>query len=167
LWDYLTGPKRLVMNPMHITEPVQFVRRSDRPFQMLDLTGDVAALVDEAGLAHGIVHVFCPHTSCGLAVTELEDGLHDDVEAVLDELAPTTRAWAHDDMTRRYQNIEPDERRNGWSHIRGLLATHPAVTVPILDGRLGLGQWQRLFLVELDGPRPERTVIVQMWGAPA
>jgi secondary thiamine-phosphate synthase enzyme len=149
---------------MEMTEPVRLRLATQRPFQLVDLTDRVAEVVGGAGLAHGVAHVYCPHTSCGLAVTEFEDGLHEDFERVLEGLAPVDGAWAHDDMTRRHQNIEPDERRNGWSHIRGLLATSPSMTVPILEGALGFGQWQRLFLVELDGPRPERTVVVQSWG---
>jgi len=151
---------------MRMTEAVRLTVASSRPFELIDLTDLVAATVSASGLADGIAHVFCPHTSCGLVVTELEDGLHEDVERVLSELAPVDGPWAHDDMARRYQNLEPDERRNGWSHIRALLATSPSATAPILDGRLALGQWQRLFLVELDGPRPERSVLVQSWGRP-
>jgi len=64
----------------------------------------------------------------------------------------------------RWQNLEPDERRNGWSHIRGLLATTPSLVIPVEGARLALGQWQRLFLVELDGPRPERGVLIHAWG---
>lgn len=157
----------MTSHPMHMTEPVRLTLASSRPFELLDLTEQIAEVVAGSGLASGIVHVFCPHTSCGLAVTEKEDGLHEDFERVLEALAPVDGPWAHDDMSRRYQNIEPDERRNGWSHIRGLLATSASVTAPILDGALGLGQWQRLFLVELDGPRPQRTVSVQSWGVPA
>ena len=150
-----------------MSEPVRLTVASRLPFELLDLTDQVADAVAASGLADGLVHVFCPHTSCGLAVTELEDGLHEDVERVLLALAPREGPWAHDDMSRRHQNIEPDERVNGWSHVQGLLATAPSVTAPILDGRLALGQWQRLFLVELDGPRPQRTVVVQAWGRPA
>jgi secondary thiamine-phosphate synthase enzyme len=149
---------------MEITQPVRLRAATQRPFQLVDLTDQVDDVVGAAGLVHGVVHLFCPHTSCGLAVTELEDGLHEDFERVLEGLAPVSGEWAHDDLARRTQNLEPDERRNGWSHIRGLLATSPSLSVPILDGALGLGQWQRLFLVELDGPRPERTVVVQSWG---
>ena len=141
--------------------------RTERPLQMVDLTERVAAVVARSGLAEGLVSVFCPHTSCGLAVTEAEDGHHEDLAAVLEQLAPADRAWLHDDLTRRWQNLEPDERRNGWSHIRHLLATSPSLVLPVLDGTLGLGRWQALFLVELDGPRPERSVVVQAWGMPA
>ena len=65
-----------------------------------------------------------------------------------------------------HQNIEPDERRNGWSHVRALLTTQASVCLPIAAGQVGLGRWQRLFLVELDGPRTARTVVLQAWGRP-
>lgn len=147
-----------------MTAPARITRASDRPWQMLDVTDEVGALVEQSGLSDGIVHIFCPHTSCGLVVTELESGLHADFEALLDRLAPVDANYIHDDLERRTQNLEPDERRNGWSHMRALLGTTTSVTIPILDGRLGAGQWQRVFLVELDGPRPKRTLVVQSWG---
>jgi len=140
---------------------------TERPFELVDITDLVDAEVQASGVADGTVHLWCPHASCGLAVTELEEGLHADLEAALERLAPVDGTYAHDDMARRHQNIEPDERRNGWSHIRGLLATMPFVLAPVEGGRVALGRWQRLFLVELDGPRPRRTVRVQAWGNPA
>lgn len=146
--------------------PERLMLRTEAPLQMVDITAGVASAVLRAGLADGVVSVFCPHTSCGLAVTEAEDGHHEDLAAVLEELAPRSRAWAHDDLTRRWQNLETDERRNGWSHIRNLLATSPTLVLPVVGGALAIGRWQALFLVELDGPRPERTVVVQAWGHP-
>ena len=152
---------------MVLAGATRLIVRSEAPHQMVDITDQVANAVASAGLAEGLVSVFCPHTSCGLAITEAEDGHHEDLAAVLEELAPEDRPWAHDDLTRRWQNLEPDERRNGWSHIRHLLATSPSLVLPVLDGVLALGRWQAVFLVELDGPRPERTVVVQAWGRPA
>ena len=134
---------------------------------MVDITEQVVATVASAGVYEGLVSLFCPHTSCGLAITEAEEGHHEDLAAVLEELASEGREWAHDDLTRRWQNLEPDERRNGWSHIRNLLATSPSLVLPVIDGALALGRWQAVFLVELDGPRPQRTVVVQAWGHPA
>lgn len=151
---------------MQMSPPSQITRASTRAWEMLDVTDDVAALVDEAALSDGVVHLFCPHTSCGLAVTELEDGLHHDFEALLDRIAPVDARYVHDDLAGRTQNLEPDERRNGWSHMRGLIATTPSLTLPIRGGALAVGRWQRVFLVELDGPRLERTVHVQAWGRP-
>ena len=161
------GVETPMMTTMVMGAPGRLMLRTESAFQMVDITAEVARVVAGAGLADGVASVFCPHASCGLAITEAEDGHHADLAAVLEELAPEGRAWAHDDLATRWQNLEPDERRNGWSHIRGLLATSPSLTVPVLDGVLGLGRWQALFLVELDGPRPARTVIVQAWGRPA
>ena len=151
---------------MVMSAPERLMLRTEAPLQMVDVTDGVAAVVHGSGLADGLVSVFCPHTSCGLAVTEAEAGHHADLAAVLEELAPESRAWAHDDLTTRWQNLEPDERKNGWSHIRGLLATSPSLVLPVVDGGLGLGRWQALFLVELDGPRATRTLVVQAWGRP-
>ncbi|HEX2040488.1 MAG TPA: secondary thiamine-phosphate synthase enzyme YjbQ [Acidimicrobiales bacterium] len=131
---------------------------SEQAFQLIDVTD---AVNEAVAVPEGVVHVWCPHTSCGLLVGELEDGFHEDLEGVLEQLAPVAGPWAHDDLARRHQNLEPDERRNGWSHIRAALATLPFVVVPVADGRMALGRWQRLFLVELDGPRPRRTLQVQ------
>ena len=153
--------------PLVMSEPERLMLRTEAPLQMVDITADVAAVIARAGLADGMASVFCPHTSCGLAITEAEEGHHADLAAVLEELAPEGRAWAHDDLATRWQNLEPDERRNGWSHIRHLLATSASLVVPVVGGALGLGRWQAMFLVELDGPRPARTVVVQAWGRPA
>lgn len=150
--------------PLVLSVAERLMLRTEAPLQMLDITAEVAAAVLRAELAEGMASLFCPHTSCGLAVTEAEEGHHRDLAAVLEELAPEGRHWDHDDLTTRWQNLEPDERRNGWSHIRHLLATSPSLVLPILDGALALGRWQAVFLLELDGPRPERTVIVQAWG---
>lgn len=141
--------------------PVELTHSTEQPFQLVDVTDAIAATVTHQWtIDAGSVTAYCPHTSCGLLVTELEDGLHEDLEALLDRLAPTDGTYAHDDMGRRYQNLEPDERKNGWSHLRGALVTQPSLTLPIAGGRLALGQWQRVFLVELDGPRPERRVAI-------
>src|SRR3954469_8664896 len=123
---------------------------TEQPQQLVDITDQLAEAVAGTGVADGALLVYCPHTTCGLAVNEAEDGLHADLAAVLEELAPRHREWAHDDLSRRTQNLTPGEveRPNGWSHIRAVLATSPSLTLPISGGRLALGTWQRVFLVE-------------------
>lgn len=156
----------MVMRPAMVAGPWELSLRSERPLQLIDVTGDVDERVRGSGVQDGLANVFCPHTSAGLAVTELEDGLHADVERVMEQLAPVAASWAHDDLVRRYQNLEPDERPNGWSHVRALLFCQPSLSVPVTGGRLALGTWQRLFFVELDGPR-DRRARVQLWGTGA
>src|SRR4051794_11718199 len=144
--------------------------RTDSAQQVVDITDPVAEAVEavaaEAGIGDGVTLVFCPHTSCGLALNEDEVGFHEDLAGVLEELAPLARAWVHDDLDRRTQNLTPGvpERANGWSHVRALLATTPSLTLPVAGGRLSVGHWQRILLVEFDGPR-ERTVQIRTWGA--
>src|SRR3954451_19805848 len=135
---------------------------TERPQQVVDVTDQVAVAVERSGVDDGVVLVFCPHTSCGLALNEDETGFHQDLCSVLEEVAPLGRAWMHDDLTRRTQNLTPGvpERANGWSHVRALLATTPSLTLPLAGGHLAIGQWQRILLVEFDGPR-ERTLHVR------
>jgi secondary thiamine-phosphate synthase enzyme len=130
---------------------------------LVDITEDVAALAASSGLRHGLCSIYCPHTSCGLALTEAEQGLHQDLADVLEHVAPARRPRAHDDLARRTTNLVPGDRPNGHSHIRALLATLPQLDVPIVDGRAAFGRWQRLFLVELDGGR-DRELRVTCWG---
>lgn len=138
---------------------------TEQPQQLVDITERVAEAAAGAGVTDGALLLYCPHTTCGLAVNEAEDGLHEDLAEILEALAPKGRAWAHDDLSRRTQNLTPGEmeRPNGWSHVRALLATAPSLTLPIQSGQLALGRWQRVFLVELDGGR-SRTVSVHAWG---
>jgi len=151
--------------PTHAVPSTRLTISTGARVELVDITDQIAAVVGSSGLADGTVHLWCPHTSCGLAVTEDEEGLHEDLGAVLEELAPQARPWIHDDLSRRWQNVVPGERPNGDSHIRALLATTPSLCVPIASEQLGIGRWQRIFVVELDGPR-DRTVVVQSWGIP-
>jgi secondary thiamine-phosphate synthase enzyme len=151
--------------PSHVAPTVKVALDTARRVELLDVTDRLDGVAAASGLADGTLHVWCPHTSCGLAVTEDEEGLHEDLAAVLDELAPADRRWAHDDLDRRWQNVVPGEAPNGDSHIRALLTTTVSLCVPIEAGALGIGRWQRIFVVELDGPR-RRALTVQAWGTP-
>ena len=145
--------------------PTSIMVNTDQPQQLVDITDRVVEVAAASGLSEGALLLYCPHTTCGLAVNEAEDGLHADLADVLEELAPRDREWAHDDLARRTQNLTPGEveRPNGWSHVRALLATAPSLTLPISGGKLALGTWQRVFLVELDGGRSRR-VSAHAWG---
>lgn len=149
-----------VLVPVHrrtVGAVPSFTVTTTAPTQLLDITDRISAALGDAAGA-GAVLVSCPHTTCGLLVGEVEEGFTEDLAAVLDEIAPMSRAWAHDDATRRWQNIEPDERVNGHSHIRYTLAAQPSLVLPVVDGTLSIGSWQRVLLLELDGPRAAREV---------
>jgi secondary thiamine-phosphate synthase enzyme len=133
--------------------------------ELIDVTDDLRAVVAESGVANGMALVYSPHTTCAIAINELEDGFLEDFAEALCALAPAGSYYRHDDLARRTQGLEEDtaEFPNGHSHVRAGLLASSSQTVPIVDGSLMLGQWQRVFLCELDRARP-RKVFMQVVG---
>ncbi|MFZ0214415.1 MAG: type 2 isopentenyl-diphosphate Delta-isomerase [Candidatus Dormiibacterota bacterium] len=128
--------------------------------RFLDITDDVQAVVARSGVRQGHVQVFSQHTTAAIRINENEPLLLDDFRALLDRIAPRG-GYQHDDMPRR-NGVPPDEPVNGHAHSRHLLLSTSEM-VPVQDAHLGLGTWQRLFLVELCSPR-RRAVTVQVTG---
>jgi secondary thiamine-phosphate synthase enzyme len=123
-----------------------------RPMEFIDVTDRIAALAAEAGLHTGLVNVQSLHTTTAIVVNEHEPLLLADFAALLSRAAPREACYRHDDMDVRTVNLAPGERANGHAHCHALLLGS-AVCLNVADGRLQLGRWQRIFLVELDGPR--------------
>ena len=136
------------------------------PIQLIDITRRIAAIVSQADLHNGLVQVFSRHTTAAVRIQEDEPLLLEDLRRFLSHLAPTGAAYGHNDFRVRTQHMHPDERPNGHAHCLQLLLGS-SESVPVLDGQLQLGEWQRVFLVELDGPRPERELLVQVMGQAA
>jgi secondary thiamine-phosphate synthase enzyme len=135
---------------------------TQHPTQFIDLTGEVEVLVAEAGLHAGLVNVQTLHTTTAVVVNEHEPLLLTDVASLLERAAPQDAVYRHDNVTLRTVNCVLGERPNGHSHCRALLLG-PSVCLNVFAGKLQLGRWQRLFLVELDGPRT-REVSVMLVG---
>jgi secondary thiamine-phosphate synthase enzyme len=133
-----------------------------RPTQFIDITDRITALVAASDVSLGLVNVQALHTTTAILINENEPLLLTDFEATLSGIAPGHRQYRHDDSALRVVNVTPDERTNGHAHCRALLLG-TSVCVNIVDGRLVLGRWQRLFFVELDGPR-ERLVSALVLG---
>jgi secondary thiamine-phosphate synthase enzyme len=135
-----------------------------RSTEFIDLTDRLAALVAEAGLAQGIVHVQTRHTTTGLLVNEAEPRLLEDLCGRLAGWAPLDLSYAHDDLARRAINLMgPRERRNGHAHCRAALL-RTTETLMVEDGCLTLGRWQRVLFAEFDGPQRRQ---VEIWLMPA
>jgi isopentenyl-diphosphate Delta-isomerase len=127
----------------------------------IDITDDVAAVVSSSEVRDGVVHVYSSHTTAAIRVNENEELLLSDFARCLERLVPAGAGYDHDDLSRR-RNTPPDEPINGHSHCRHLLLSSSEM-VPVISGRLELGRWQRIFLIELCSPR-ERNVVVQVLG---
>jgi secondary thiamine-phosphate synthase enzyme len=138
---------------------------TERRTEFIDLTDGLEALVAEARITTGVVNLQSLHTTAAIVVNEGEPLLLGDFEAFLERLAPTGARYEHDDDAIRTVNVMPGERPNGAGHCRALLLA-PSASLNVVNGRLMLGRWQRVFLAELDGPR-ERDLSVLMMGEAA
>ena len=125
---------------------------TERPTEFIDLTDRLESLVARTGIRFGFVNVQTLHTTTGIVVNEREPLLLADFATVLEKAAPRGVAYRHDDLSARTVNVTPDERINGHAHCRALLLGSSAC-LNVTEGHLVLGTWQRVFLVELDGPR--------------
>ena len=112
---------------------------------VLDLTADAAAYVD--GRGDGLLHVFVPHATAGIAIIETGAGSDDDLLAALGDLLPADDRWKH-------RHGSPG---HGRSHVMPALVP-PYASVPVADGRLLLGTWQSVCLVDLNVDNPDREV---------
>jgi secondary thiamine-phosphate synthase enzyme len=123
-----------------------------RRTEFVDLTERIESVIEEAGLRQGVVNIQSLHTTAAIVVNEHEPLLLTDFVALLDRQAPPAGTYQHDDEAQRTVNLSPGERANGHSHCQALLLG-TSVCLNVVRGRLHLGVWQRVFLVELDGPR--------------
>lgn len=136
--------------------------RTQRHLQFIDLTELVAERVRRSGIAHGLVNVQTRHTTTAIVVNENEPRLLDDLTDMLARLAPREAAYRHNDLEVRSFPVPADEPPNGHSHVRAAVLG-PAACLNLLDGKIQLGSWQSIFLVELDGAR-KRAVSIQVMG---
>jgi len=128
---------------------------------VLDITDDVAEAVRESGVRDGIVCVYSPHTTCCIRVNEFENGFLEDFATLLRRLVPSEGYYAHDDWDRRTENIcdEDMELGNGHAHCMSMLLGGAGESIPVRDGELGLGTWQRVLFLELDRERDRRWIV--------
>jgi secondary thiamine-phosphate synthase enzyme len=132
-------------------------------FSFIDLSSELRRAIKDSGLTEGFVVAFCEHTTCALLINEWESGLMKDLRARIEALVPTDGYYAHDDLSIRQENLTDDERVNGPAHVAQMIIGGTSHVVPFADGEARLGAWQRLYLVELDEPKP-RNVSFNVYG---
>lgn len=130
--------------------------------EFVDLTDDIRNIVAGSHVRNGFVNVQTRHTTTGVVINENEPLLLSDMVDLLEKLVPSSCDYRHDDFSIRTANLTPDERTNGHAHCRALFL-RASECINVIDGELDLGRWQRIFLLELDGPQ-ERTVSVTVLG---
>ncbi|HEY6362719.1 MAG TPA: secondary thiamine-phosphate synthase enzyme YjbQ [Vicinamibacterales bacterium] len=135
------------------------------PTEFVDLTDRLERFVADADVRFGILNVQTLHTTTAVVVNEHEPLLLTDFQGLLESAAPGDARYRHDDTTVRTVNVTAAERPNGHAHCRALLLPS-SVSLNVASGRLLLGRWQRVFLVELDGPR-EREISAFLLGEAA
>ena len=112
---------------------------------LADLTAEASAFC--RGRGDGLLHVFAPHATCGLALMELGSGSEVDLEEVLARLLPRADRWVH----------AHGARGHGADHVLPVFVS-PSMVLPVVSGALALGTWQSLVLVDLNGDNPRRSV---------
>ena len=130
--------------------------------EFIDITDRVASFVDRAKVRKGLVSVYSLHTTAAIKINENEPLLIRDMEKFLVRLSPKDSFYNHNDFKKRTVNLCDGECANGHSHCQHLPLS-ASETIPIIGGKMKLGLWQRIFLVELDRAR-ERQVVVQVLG---
>ena len=134
---------------------------TERPTQFVDITGRLEDILAESGIHAGLLNVQSLHTTAAIVVNEHEPLLLADFAELLERAAPSHTGYHHDDAGARSVNVTPGERPNGHAHCRALFMP-PSVCLNVLDGRLQLGRWQRVFLAELDGPRVRQVSVLAL-----
>jgi secondary thiamine-phosphate synthase enzyme len=127
------------------------------PIEIIDITTAVRERLAASGLRDGVLTLISRHTTARVNLNEREERLQHDMVTFLKRLVPRDGDYGH--------NIAPvDDRDNAHAHLLGLFA-NASESIPVAGGELLLGEWQSVFFVELDGPRPQRQVTIQLLGS--
>ena len=117
--------------------------------ELVNITSKVGRIVNEANIKEGLCLIFVPHATAAVLINEDEPGFKADVEKLLDMWIPPGD-WQHDKVD-----------NNATAHLAASLIGQSRM-IPVINGDLQLGTWQEIFLLELDGPRSNRRVVVQL-----
>jgi len=130
----------------------EVIVRTQKRRELVDITHEVEHAVDASGISNGLCLVFVPHATAAVVANEHEKGLMNDILRKLEEEYPINGEWEH--------NLIDD---NAAAHLASAFIGSARV-FPVKDRRLVRGTWQNIFLVELDGPRSTRRILVEVMG---
>ena len=130
--------------------------------EFVDITDGICRYVKDSEVENGFAVVYSKHTTAAVRINENEPLLLNDMTEFLEKVASRSGHYQHNDFSIRTVNMTEDECPNGHAHCQHLLLG-TSENIPIVNGQLQLGRWQRVFLIELDMPRP-REVLIQILG---
>lgn len=130
---------------------------TDERIELVDLTDRLMALVRKQDVREGFLNIWSLHTTCAVFINEFQTALLADIKQFLEHVVARDAEWLHNDPAH-----SDCDRMNADSHLRALLLGH-SMTLQISGGEIVLGQWQRVLMAELDGPRA-RSLRVQIVG---
>jgi secondary thiamine-phosphate synthase enzyme len=154
--EQLVAATSSVSGPLHVHSESFTIVTHER-LELHDLTDRVMESVRKLHITEGTVNLFSTHTTCTVFINEVQQALMSDMKKFLEHIVDSADAWLHNDP-----NFSDCDRGNADSHLRALLLGH-SLTLQISGGEVVLGQWQRILLAELDGPRT-RTLRLQVMG---
>jgi len=121
---------------------------------IIDITPRVLSYVKQAGIANGLITLFCPGSTGALTTIEYEPGVLRDLREALEKIAPSDVSYHHD---ARWGD------GNGFSHVRAALMK-PSLSIPVVEGRPTLGTWQQIVFIDFDNRARKRNIVVQIIG---
>ena len=121
---------------------------------VLDITGQVVAIVNRSAMKEGLVTVFCPGSTGSITTIEFESGVLEDLKRALERIVPSDIPYDHN---KRWGDD------NGFSHVRAALMK-PSLSIPLSQGSLALGTWQQVVFIDFDNRRRQRNIVVQVMG---
>jgi secondary thiamine-phosphate synthase enzyme len=130
---------------------------TEERIELVDLTNHVMEFVRRFNMREGLVSLWSMHTTCSLFINEFQMALLTDIKRFLEEMVARDADWMHNNP----EHSDCD-RMNADSHLRALLLGHN-LTMQVSGGEVVLGQWQRILMAELDGPRA-RSLRIQIFG---
>ena len=124
---------------------------TQRKREYVNITGDVAEVLEKSGISEGMILVAAMHITAGVYINDAESGLIEDIDEWLEKLAPFDRNYRH----------HFTGETNGDAHLKNLLVGHQVI-IPVTNGKLDFGPWQQVYYAEFDGQRPKRMIIKVM-----
>lgn len=121
---------------------------------VVNITHEVESVLGKSGIRNGLVTVFVTGSTAGLTTVEFEPGLVKDLEELFEKIAPKDKTYHHE---------EAWHDGNGFSHVRASLLK-PSLTIPLASGKMTLGTWQQIVLIDFDNRSRTREVAVQLMG---